>query len=569
MSEAETTEIPRELIDDDKSSQEALEIPKDSGDSNLESHPNSKQIPEKPVTSPEAQAPKKPEEIQMYGDKFSLLIDPDPSTASLFQLQMTRCVEKTVKLHALAREADKLIKAEKAAGEAMGKLGVEFGDSDLKILADFASVRTIGAMKLEDGLAQAMSRLKTLNIAIQAAHEADLEHDQAIISHLKNADTGRVVISRGRAHQTKLEALVAAAQLSGFQAEFRNSLGQYVGAISSDAIIEEVDVQNAIKRASLLNQAVLAALQGAHYTLGPGLNGPPKGWLNFRTRGMPFSQWQRMFFFIQDGHLMKQTKEEISASLFMDFKGAKIESCQVDDRANTFLVTSPSGKYYFQAESFEAGDAWIATIDSLIMAVQGQIEQVSPEVAAQLTRGRAGSQSDWVTNITGNLKNAFSSLKTSAAQIADKIDAPLSPPVERQSQTQSPELDPSIVEEISWDYPEAIEHEPLSDGKNIECRLLGIRHCGLEAAEDVAKSIQTARAQFKVPSPPLARLTIKAPSLSISPVNEPEKSTLTNVIKLIPLGGDVAGVLVDRDDHAELWLLQGLDLNVRLQEILQ
>ena len=48
-----------------------------------------------------------------------------------------------------------------------------------------------------------------------------------------------------------------------------------------------------------------------------------------------------------------------------------------------------------------------------------------------------------------------------------------------------------------------------------------------------------------------------------------EKSTLTNVIKLLPLGGDVAGVLVDRDDHAELWLLQGLDLNVRLQEILQ
>ena len=40
---------------------------------------------------------------------------------------------------------------------------------------------------------------------------------QAIVSHLKNADTGRVVISRGRAHQTKLEALVACAQLSGFQ----------------------------------------------------------------------------------------------------------------------------------------------------------------------------------------------------------------------------------------------------------------------------------------------------------------------------------------------------------------
>jgi hypothetical protein len=96
------------------------------------------------------------------------------------------------------------------------------------------------------------------------------------------------------------------------------------------------------------------------------------------------------------------------------------------------------------------------------MAVKGQAEQVSPEVAAQLTRGRAGSQSDWVTNITGNLKNAFSSLKTSAAQIADKIDAPLSPQVERQ--VHSPELDPSIVEEISWDYPDPIEHEPLRNG---------------------------------------------------------------------------------------------------------
>ncbi|CAG5107888.1 Oidioi.mRNA.OKI2018_I69.chr1.g3538.t1.cds [Oikopleura dioica] len=567
MSETESTEKPRELVDEEKveqTQQESVEIPKSSGDASLESHPTE----ERKESQQQPEAPKKPEEIQMYGDKFTLLIDPDPSTASLFQLQMTRCVDKTVKLHSLAREADKLIKAEKAAGEAMGKLGVEYGDSDLKILADFASVRTIGAMKLEDGLQQAMSRLKTLNIAIQAAHEADLEHEQAIVSHLKNADTGRVVISRGRAHQTKLEALVACAQLSGFQAEFRNSLGQYVGAISADALIEEVDVQNSIKRANLLNQAVLAALQGAHYTLGPGLNGPPRGWLNFRTRGLPFSQWQRMFFFIQDGHLMRQTKDEISATLFMDFKGAKVESCQVDDRANTFLVTSPSGKYYFQAESFEAGDAWIATIDSLIMAVQG-VEQVSPEVAAQLTRGRAGSQSDWVTNITGNLKNAFSSLKTSAAQIADKIDAPLSPPAERQSQTRSPEIDPSIVEEISWDYPEPIEHEPISDGKNIECRLLGIRHCGLEAAEDVAKSIQTARAQFRVPSPPLARLTIKAPALSLSPVNEPEKSTLTNVIKLIPLGGDIAGILVDRDDHAELWLLQGLDLNIRLQEILQ
>ena len=160
MSETESTEKPRELVDEEKveqTQQESVEIPKSSGDASLESHPTE----ERKESQQQPEAPKKPEEIQMYGDKFTLLIDPDPSTASLFQLQMTRCVDKTVKLHSLAREADKLIKAEKAAGEAMGKLGVEYGDSDLKILADFASVRTIGAMKLEDGLQQAMSRLKS------------------------------------------------------------------------------------------------------------------------------------------------------------------------------------------------------------------------------------------------------------------------------------------------------------------------------------------------------------------------------------------------------------------------
>ena len=33
-------------------------------------------------------------------------------------------------------------------------------------------------MKLEDGLVQAKSRLQTLGIAIQAANEAEMEHEQ-------------------------------------------------------------------------------------------------------------------------------------------------------------------------------------------------------------------------------------------------------------------------------------------------------------------------------------------------------------------------------------------------------
>ena len=44
---------------------------------------------------------------------------------------------------------------------------------------------------------------------------------------------------------------------------------------------------------------------------------------------------------------------------------------------------------------------------------------------------------------------------------------------------------------------------------------------------------------------------------------------MTNLIKFLPLGGDLSGLLVDRDDHADVWLLQGLDLTTRLQELLK
>ena len=51
----------------------------------------------------------------------------------------------------------------------------------------------------------------------------------------------------------------------------------------------------------------MEALQQTHYTLDSTSNGPPRGWLNLRTRGLPFSQWTRQFFFIQ-GLGFKTTK---------------------------------------------------------------------------------------------------------------------------------------------------------------------------------------------------------------------------------------------------------------------
>ena len=60
-------------------------------------------------------------------------------------------------------------------------------------------------------------------------------------------------------------------------------------------------------------------------------NGPPRGWLNLRVRGLPFSQWQRVFFYIQDCHMMKQSKEDINANIFFDFKNAQVQVSQVNE----------------------------------------------------------------------------------------------------------------------------------------------------------------------------------------------------------------------------------------------
>ena len=72
----------------------------------------------------------------------------------------------------------------------------------------------------------------------------------------------------------------------------------------------------------------MAALEQTHYTLDSTSNGPPRGWLNLRTRGLPFSAWTRQFFFIQDCHLMCQAKEDVNANIFLDFKGAIVKVLQ-------------------------------------------------------------------------------------------------------------------------------------------------------------------------------------------------------------------------------------------------
>jgi len=524
--------------------------------------------------------PKQDAQADLYGPNFKQLIDPEPSVISLFKFQMSRVQERSKNLIKLLNEAEKLIKAEQMSADALGKLGTFYHETELKALTEVASQRTMAVMQLDDGLVLAKSRLETFQLALHAVNQAEAEHEVAINTHLKTADSGRVVSSRGRYHQNLLEALVAAAHLQSFQIDFRQAINSYFKVILPDCKVESApqspnDGPN-ISRAQVLNKQVMEALQVTHYTLDSSSNGPPRGWLNLRVRGLPFSQWQRVFFYIQDCHMMKQSKEDINANIFFDFKNAQVQDCQVDDRANTFLVKTAAGStHYFQAESFDAAIAWRVTIESMITAAQFEEHTPNPlseDLASQLTRGRSQSDSgsDWMSN----LKSGFSKLKTQATNAFDNLEQKLekldseviSPTQQSRPISQSP-VNPEDVEKINWEVPKHENSNVTPSGSSLECRYLGGRQSNISESKSFLESILLIRKHYDVPSPSICKLFIDQSDLTIHTSDDASHALRTKLIKHIPLEADLCGVLVDRDTNAEVWLLQGLDITKRIGEL--
>ena len=120
------------------------------------------------------------DQIDLYGNNFRQLIDPEPAVLSLFKFQMTRVQERTKNLVQLLHEAEKLIKADQLAAGALGKIGTHYAEDELRNLTEVASVRTMSAKQLEDGLIQAKSRLETFQLALHAVSQAEHEHEQVL-----------------------------------------------------------------------------------------------------------------------------------------------------------------------------------------------------------------------------------------------------------------------------------------------------------------------------------------------------------------------------------------------------
>ena len=93
------------------------------------------------------------------------------------------------------------------------------------------------------------------------------------------------------------------------------------------------------------------------------------GYLNLRSKFPFISKWDRSFYFIQNGYLMQQGKNEIAGYPFMELKADLSASlCEIDDRKFTFQVISqfPKKITYFQANTKRDCEEWIKILENAI-----------------------------------------------------------------------------------------------------------------------------------------------------------------------------------------------------------
>lgn len=93
------------------------------------------------------------------------------------------------------------------------------------------------------------------------------------------------------------------------------------------------------------------------------------GYLNLRSKFPFLFKWDRGFYFLQNGWIMHQAKNEIVGTSFLEIKSdLTVSPVEIDDRLYTFQIVSqfPKRVVYFQANSQRDMEEWITTLDAAI-----------------------------------------------------------------------------------------------------------------------------------------------------------------------------------------------------------
>lgn len=92
-------------------------------------------------------------------------------------------------------------------------------------------------------------------------------------------------------------------------------------------------------------------------------------YFNFSRKFPLLFKWDRIYYFIQNGCLMHQQKNEVAGSVFLELKSdLTISPCEIDDLKFTFQLNSqfPKKIIYFQANNERDRNEWIATLENAI-----------------------------------------------------------------------------------------------------------------------------------------------------------------------------------------------------------
>ncbi len=80
-------------------------------------------------------------------------------------------------------------------------------------------------------------------------------------------------------------------------------------------------------------------------------------------------KWDRVYYFIQNGCLMHQPKNEVAGSVFLELKSdVTVSKCEIDDLKFTFQISSqfPKKTYYFQANNERERSEWVTILENAI-----------------------------------------------------------------------------------------------------------------------------------------------------------------------------------------------------------
>lgn len=245
-------------------------------------------------------------------------------------------------------------------------------------------------------------------------------------SHFSKASYDTLIDIRKKLYHARMSLLVAIEQLSTFPTELAMSLKSYGQVFSSkeqtetnsasSAWLSPTSDQNASDQCKVdtykstleLDQNVMLAIQETDDKSIKCVNYPPSGWVNYHYIRLPLSvTWEKVYLSFEEFEMIVEGAN-VEKTTLSDLRRCSLRVERNDTISNTFAVRSNNTEFRFQCETFEATQAWIGTINGLIVVSRGQIDEKYIMVEDLAGVNRDGDSEPLMKAFLGKIENVFS-----------------------------------------------------------------------------------------------------------------------------------------------------------------